>query len=115
MAFIHEDFLLQSAMARRLYHEVAETLPIIDYHCHTSPQEVAEDRRFSDLAAIWLEGDHYKWRAMRSNGIDERFITGDATPYEKFLAFAETVPHTLRNPLFHWCHLELKRYFDIEE
>ena len=115
MAFIHEDFLLQSAMARRLYHDVAAALPIIDYHCHTSPQEVAEDRRFANLTTIWLEGDHYKWRAMRSNGIDERFITGDATPFEKFLAFAETVPHTLRNPLFHWCHLELKRYFEIDD
>ena len=115
MAFIHDDFLLQTPMARRLYHEVAAGLPIIDYHCHTSPREVAEDRRFPDLFSIWLEGDHYKWRAMRSNGIAERFITGDASPYEKLQAFAGTMPHTLRNPLFHWSHLELKRYFDIDE
>ncbi len=115
MSFIHDDFLLQSPLARRLYHEVAAPQPIIDYHCHTSPQEVAQDRRFANLFEIWLEGDHYKWRAMRSNGAPERVVTGDATPWEKFAAFAETVPHTLRNPLFHWSHLELKRYFGIDE
>lgn len=115
MSFIHDDFLLQSPMARRLYHEVAAPQPIIDYHCHTSPKEVAENRRFADLFSIWLEGDHYKWRAMRSNGVAEKYCTGDATPFEKFMAFAETVPHTLRNPLFHWSHLELKRYFGIDE
>ncbi|MEY5012903.1 MAG: Uronate isomerase, partial [Verrucomicrobiota bacterium] len=112
--FIHEDFLLQSKSARRLYHEVAEHQPIIDYHCHLSPDDLARDRRFANLAEIWLEGDHYKWRAMRSNGVSEEFCTGTADPYEKFLAWCETVPHTLRNPLYHWSHLELKRYFDID-
>ena len=114
MNFIHEDFLLQGATARRLYHEVAEQLPIIDYHCHLSPEDLARDRRFADLAEIWLEGDHYKWRAMRSNGVAEEFCTGKAEPYEKFLAWCKTVPHTLRNPLYHWSHLELKRYFGID-
>lgn len=115
MPFIHDDFLLQSEMARRLYHEVARDLPIIDYHCHLPPADVADDRRFADLHAIWLEGDHYKWRAMRANGIPEQFCTGTASPREKFLAWARTVPATLRNPLYHWSHLELKRYFDIDE
>jgi glucuronate isomerase len=115
MSFIHDDFLLQSPISRRLYHEVARDLPIIDYHCHTSPKEVAENRRFGNLFEIWLEGDHYKWRGMRSNGIAEKYCTGDASPYEKFLAFAETVPNTLRNPLYHWSHLELKRYFGIDD
>lgn len=114
MSFIHEDFLLQSEQARRLYHEVAEALPIIDYHCHLSPEDLASDRRFANLAEIWLEGDHYKWRAMRCNGISEHFCTGAADPYEKFYAWCKTVPHTLRNPLYHWSHLELKRYFDID-
>ncbi len=115
MSFIHDDFLLQTKLARRLYHEVAAAAPIIDYHCHTVPKDVADDRRFGNLFEIWLEGDHYKWRAMRANGIDERFITGAASPYEKFAAYAETVPNTLRNPLFHWSHLELKRYFGIDD
>lgn len=114
MSFIHDDFLLQSKMALRLYHEVARDLPIIDYHCHLPPGDVASDRRFANLFDIWLAGDHYKWRAMRANGVDERFCTGDATPREKFMAWARTVPHTLRNPLYHWSHLELKRYFDID-
>lgn len=115
MPFIHDDFLLLNEPARRLYHEVARDLPLIDYHSHLPPADVARDRRFANLFEIWLEGDHYKWRAMRWNGTPERFCTGDAGPYEKFLAFAATVPHTLRNPLFHWCHLELKRYFGIDE
>ena len=114
MSFIHEDFVLQGTAARRLYHEVAEQLPIIDYHCHLSPDDLARDRRFANLAEIWLEGDHYKWRAMRSNGVAEEFCTGKAEPYEKFLAWCRTVPHTLRNPLYHWSHLELKRYFGID-
>lgn len=113
--FIHPDFLLSSPTGRRLFHEVAEPLPIIDYHTHLSPGDIATDRRFGDLFAIWLEGDHYKWRAMRANGIDERLITGDATPREKFLAWAATVPMALRNPLYHWTHLELARYFDIHD
>jgi len=114
-AFIHADFLLQSEAARHLYHRYAEAQPILDYHTHLSAKDIAEDRRFDNLFDIWLEGDHYKWRAMRSNGVSERFCTGDASPYEKFLAWAATVPHTLRNPLFHWTHLELKRYFSIGE
>ncbi|MFO1475396.1 MAG: glucuronate isomerase [Verrucomicrobiota bacterium] len=115
MKFVHEDFLLQSRTARRLYHEFAESEPILDYHCHLPPKDIAENRRFNNLFEIWLEGDHYKWRAMRSNGVAERFCTGHADPFEKFRAWAATVPHTLRNPLYHWTHLELKRYFGIEE
>src|SRR5579883_2216173 len=115
MPFIHEDFLLSSKTARRLYHEYAQDEPILDYHCHLSPHDVAANRRFRNLFEIWLEGDHYKWRAMRANGVDERFCTGDASPEDKFRAWAATVPYTLRNPLYHWTHLELKRYFGIEE
>lgn len=115
MAFITEDFLLHGDTARRLYRSFAADRPIFDYHCHLSPRDIAEDRRFNDLFEIWLEGDHYKWRAMRANGIPERYCTGDAPPYEKFLAWAKTVPHTLRNPLFHWTHLELARYFGITD
>lgn len=114
MPFIHDDFLLETQQARRLYHEVAAGLPIIDYHCHLSPKDVAEDRRFTNLFDIWLAGDHYKWRAMRTAGVPESHCTGDAEPYEKFLAFARTLPLALRNPLYHWSHLELKRYFNIE-
>lgn len=113
--FIHDDFLLQTEFARRLYHDYAADQPIFDYHCHLPPDEIAANRQFSDAADIWLRGDHYKWRAMRTNGVAERFCTGDANPREKFQAWAETVPHTLRNPLFHWTALELKRYFGIEE
>ena len=115
MAFIHEDFLLNNRTARRLYHEYAASEPILDYHCHLPPQDVAANRQFRNLFEIWLEGDHYKWRAMRTNGVDERFCTGDAKPEEKFMAWARTVPNTLRNPLYHWTHLELKRYFGIDE
>lgn len=111
--FIHEDFLLQTQTARRLYHEFAKDLPIIDYHCHLPPADIARNRRFADLFEIWLEGDHYKWRAMRSNGAGEEYCTGSAAPYDKFQAWAGTVPRTLRNPLYHWTHLELARYFDI--
>ncbi len=114
-AFLTEDFLLLNDAARRLYHQFAAPQPILDYHCHLSPCDIAENRRFANLFEIWLEGDHYKWRAMRANGIPERYITGDATPYEKFLAWARTVPYTLRNPLYHWTHLELQRYFGITE
>ncbi len=114
MSFIHDDFLLASPLARRLYHEVAAVQPIIDYHSHLPPQDVAGDRRFGNLFEIWLAGDHYKWRAMRSNGEAEHYCTGGASPYEKFLALARTMPHCLRNPLYHWCHLELKRYFGID-
>lgn len=115
MPFIHDDFLLQGKMAKRLYHEVAKDLPIVDYHCHLPPEDVAADRKFADLFEIWLEGDHYKWRAMRANGEAEKFCTGDADPYEKFLAWARTMPNTLRNPLYHWSHIELKRYFGIDD
>jgi glucuronate isomerase len=115
MPFITPDFLLQSDAARRVYHTFAEPQAIIDYHCHLPAAEIAGNRRFTDLFEIWLEGDHYKWRAMRANGVDERFCTGDATPYEKFKAWASTVPHTLRNPLYHWTHLELVRHFGITE
>src|SRR5882757_5940182 len=115
MPFIHEDFLLSTKAARRLYHKYAEAEPIFDYHCHIPPRDIATNRQFKDLFEICLEGDHYKWRAMRSNGVPERFCTGDATPLEKFKAWAGTVPHTLRNPLYHWTHLELARYFGITE
>jgi glucuronate isomerase len=115
MSFIHDDFLLTNRTSRRLFHEFAAGEPILDYHCHLPPQDVAANRRFRDLFEIWLEGDHYKWRAMRANGTPERYCTGDAPPREKFLAWARTVPHTLRNPLYHWAHLELKRYFGIDE
>ncbi len=114
MSFITEDFLLHNDTARELYHRHARDLPIIDYHCHLPPKDIAADRRFADLAEIWLEGDHYKWRVMRSNGVDERYCTGDAPPKEKFLAFARSLPECLRNPMYHWCHLELKRYFGID-
>ena len=115
MSFIGEDFLLQSEAARRLYHDYAANKPILDYHSHLSAGDIAQDRRFANLAEIWLAGDHYKWRAMRANGIPERYCTGDASPYERFEAWARTVPFTLRNPLYHWTHLELKRYFGIGE
>jgi glucuronate isomerase len=115
MPFIHDDFLLSTKTARRLYHEYAEGEPILDYHCHLPPQDVAGNRQFRNLFEIWLEGDHYKWRAMRANGVAERYCTGDAEPKEKFLAWARTVPATLRNPLYHWTHLELKRYFGVDE
>ncbi len=115
MPFIHENFLLGTPAARDLYHGFAASEPILDYHCHLPPKDVAENRQFKNLFEVWLEGDHYKWRAMRSNGVPERFVTGDAPPFEKFLAWAKTVPQTLRNPLYHWTHLELKRYFGIDE
>jgi glucuronate isomerase len=114
MSFIHDDFLLETKAARRLYHSFAAAEPILDYHCHLPPKDVAENRRFANLFEIWLEGDHYKWRAMRAAGVDESFVTGDADPRDKFLAWANTVPLTLRNPLYHWTHLELKRYFGID-
>ena len=115
MPFVGDDFLLQNKTARGLYHEYAAGQPILDYHCHLQAHEIADNRRFRNLFEIWLEGDHYKWRAMRANGIAERYCTGDADPYEKFLAWASTVPRCIRNPLYHWTHLELKRYFGIDE
>ena len=115
MAFCDDSFLLSNPVAADLYHRVAAPQPIVDYHCHLSPRDIAEDRRFENLHAVWLDGDHYKWRAMRANGVAEDLITGAATPRDKFQAWAETVPHTLRNPLFHWTHLELRRHFGIED
>ncbi len=112
--FITEDFLLYNKTAVSLYHNFAKAQPIIDYHCHLSPKDIAEDRQFATITEIWIEGDHYKWRAMRANGISEKYITGDASDFEKFEKWAETLPHTLRNPLYHWSHLELKRYFGID-
>ena len=113
--FITDDFLLQTDTARELYHRFAEPQPIFDYHCHIPPDQIAENKTFRNLCEIWLAGDHYKWRALRTNGVAERFITGDASDWEKFLAWARTVPNTLRNPLHHWTHLELKRHFGIDE
>lgn len=115
MGFIHRDIMLGSVAARRLYHEYAKDLPIIDYHCHLSPKMIAENRRFKNITELFLGGDHYKWRAMRSYGVDEKYITGDADDYDKFLKWAETLPHCIGNPLYHWTHLELKRYFDIDD
>ncbi len=113
--FLHEDFLLENKPARDLYHSYAEGSPIIDYHCHLSPEDIASNRQFENLTHIWLKGDHYKWRAMRTCGVDERFITGDASDWEKFQQWAETVPKTLRNPLYHWTHLELWKPFGIKD
>ena len=110
-----KNFLLSNETAMELYHDYAKTMPIMDYHCHLNPKEIYDNKQFKNITEIWLYGDHYKWRAMRSNGVDERFITGDGSDYEKFLAFAKTVPMLLGNPLYHWVHLELKRFFGIEE
>ncbi|HPY94061.1 MAG TPA: glucuronate isomerase, partial [Clostridia bacterium] len=114
-AFMDKDFLLDSPTAVKLYHQVAAKMPIIDYHCHINPKQIYEDKVFSDLSEAWLGGDHYKWRAMRANGVPERFVTGDASPYEKFERWAATLPRLIGNPLYHWTHLELQRYFDIHE
>ncbi|MFB9862839.1 glucuronate isomerase [Rufibacter immobilis] len=115
MSFLDDNFLLQTKTAQTLYHEHAKHMPIIDYHCHLNPEDIANDRKFNNLTQIWLEGDHYKWRAMRTNGIPERFCTGDADDYEKFEKWAQTVPYTMRNPLYHWTHMELKSPFGIEK
>jgi glucuronate isomerase len=113
--FLDENFLLKNRTAEILYHEYAKQMPIIDYHCHLPQQQIAEDKNFENLTQIWLYGDHYKWRAMRTNGVNERYCTGNATDYEKFEQWAATVPYTLRNPLYHWTHLELQRYFDVHD
>ncbi len=113
--FMDENFLLQTETAQKLYHEHAAKMPIFDYHCHVPPKEIAEDKQFENITQIWLYGDHYKWRAMRANGVNERFCTGDASDWEKFEKWAETVPNTLRNPLYHWTHLELKLFFGIDK
>jgi len=113
-SFVTDEFLLKTKTAQELFHNFAEKQPIIDYHSHLIPQQIAENKKFDNIAQIWLSGDHYKWRAMRANGINERFVTGNATDREKFDAWAATVPYTLRNPLYHWTHLELKLYFGID-
>ncbi len=113
--FINEDFLLGGEWARRLYHDHAQARPIVDYHCHLSPAEISADARWENISQVWLAGDHYKWRAMRANGVDEAYITGEASDYEKFKKYAATMPYLLRNPLYHWGQLELKRYFDVSE
>src|SRR5690606_13913773 len=111
--FLDEQFLLNTKTAQALYHDYAADMPIIDYHCHLPPQQIAENTKFDNITQVWLNGDHYKWRAMRTNWVDESYITGDKPDREKFRKWAETVPYTLRNPLYHWTHLELKRYFGI--
>ncbi len=113
--FINEDFLLSNDYARELYHQYAKDLPIIDYHNHLPPSEINSNRKFKNISEIWLEGDHYKWRLLRANGIEEKFITGEATAKEKFMKWAQTVPNTIGNPLYHWTHIELLRYFEIDE
>ena len=112
-SFLDKDFLLQTETAKQLYHEFAKEMPIIDYHNHLLPEQIANDVNFENLTQVWLYGDHYKWRAMRSNGVNEKYCTGDASDYEKFEQWAATVPYTLRNPLYHWTHLELQRYFNV--
>ncbi|MBQ9940821.1 MAG: glucuronate isomerase [Clostridia bacterium] len=112
--FMTENFLLSNKSARKLYHDFAENMPIIDYHCHISPKEIAQNKKYRDITEIWLGGDHYKWRAIRSNGIPEEVITGNGSPYDKFRAFAKTMPKLIGNPMYHWSHLELKRYFGYD-
>ena len=114
-AFLDENFLLQTKSAETLYHEFAKSMPIIDYHNHLSPEQIANDISFENITQAWLYGDHYKWRAMRTNGINEKYCTGNASDVEKFEQWAATVPYTLRNPLYHWTHLELQRYFNIDK
>jgi len=113
--FMDQDFLLHTDTAKELYHNHASKMPIFDYHCHINPKQIADDVRFENITQIWLYGDHYKWRAMRTNGVDEKYCTGKASDWEKFEKWAETVPYTLRNPLFHWTHLELKKFFGIDK
>ena len=112
--FMDDDFMIRSDFGKRLYHEYAEKMPILDFHCHLSPKEIFEDKKFKNITEVWLGGDHYKWRAMRLNGVDEINITGDADDYTKFMYWAKTVPKLIGNPLYHWTHLELKRFFDID-
>ncbi len=113
--FLDQNFLLKTKTAQLLYHDYAKEMPIIDYHCHLPPQQIAEDHQFENLTQIWLYGDHYKWKAMRANGVNESYCTGNKSDWEKFNKWAETVPYTLRNPLYHWTHLELQRYFDVHD
>src|SRR5690606_25173061 len=113
--FLDENFLLQTATAQDLYHNYSKAMPIIDYHNHLIPEQIANNTQFENITQVWLHGDHYKWRAMRTNGVNEKYITGDASDKDKFLKWAETVPFTMRNPLYHWTHLELQRYFGIQD
>ena len=113
--FINEEFLLTTEAARRLYHEHAEKMPIFDYHCHLNPAEIYENKRFSDIGEAWLAGDHYKWRVMRANAVPEKYVTGDADYHEKFNRFAAVMPGLIGNPIYHWSHLELKRFFGIDD
>src|SRR6201989_1234856 len=113
--FLDENFLLKTKTAQRLYHEFAKGMPVVDYHCPLPPQQRAEETQFTNLTQVWLYGDHYKWRAMRTNGVDESYCTGDKSDKEKFEQWAATVPYTLRNPLYHWTHLELQRYFGVTD
>ena len=113
--FLGKNFLLNTETSQQLYHEFASGMPVIDYHCHLPPDQIAEDKQFENLTQAWLYGDHYKWRAMRTNGVHESFCTGNRSDFEKFQKWSETVPYTLRNPLYHWTHLELQRYFGIED
>ena len=108
-AFMDEDFLLQTGVAKKLYHDYAAKMPVLDYHCHINPREIAEDRQFENITQVWLGGDHYKWRFMRSCGVDEKYITGDASDKEKFMKWAECLGKASGNPLYHWSHLELQR------
>ena len=112
--FMDRDFLLSTPTAQKLFHEYAENTPVLDYHCHINPKEIAEDRVFDNITQVWLGGDHYKWRFMRSCGVEEKYITGDASDYEKFEKWAECLSHAIGNPLYHWSHLELQRYFGYE-
>ncbi len=114
-SFLDENFLLKNKTAERLYHEFAKQMPVIDYHCHLPQWQIAKDHQFENITQAWLYGDHYKWRAMRANGVDEKYITGNGSDFEKFKMWAETVPYTMRNPLYHWTHLELQRYFGIKK
>ncbi len=113
--FLDENFLLETKTAEKLYHDYAKQMPVIDYHCHLPPDQIADDKQFDNITQIWLYGDHYKWRAMRANGIEESYCTGNQSDYDKFQKWAETVPYTLRNPLYHWTHLEMQRYFDVHQ
>ena len=113
--FMDSNFLLETSTAQELFHSEAKNLPIIDYHCHLDPKMVAEDHKFRNITELWLGGDHYKWRALRTNGVDEKYITGDASDFDKFQKWAETVPYTMRNPLYHWTHLELRTAFGINK
>ena len=114
MSYIKNDFLLRNKTAKKLYNNYAKDMPIIDYHCHVPPKQIYENTQFKNITELWLGGDHYKWRLMRSNGIDEYYITGGASDYEKFIKFAAVLPKAIGNPMYHWCHLELKTYFGYE-